>query len=508
MDIESIKRTKDGLDVLDDIYNYAALSFAAIPEEDFERMKWYGLFRRRQTPGYFMMRMRMPNGILSADQIGGLGDIANRFGRGSVDITTRQNIQLRWIRIEDVPAIFDALDAIGISHLQPGMDNIRNVTGCPAAGLDHDEVLDASPIAAAIQNAIIGKKDFSNLPRKFNISISGCRHDCSLSQTHDLGFTPATRRTAQGDEVGFNVRVGGAMGGKSTHLAWDLDVFVQPEQVVDFCLAVLSIFRDEGSRESRLKARLKWLVEARGVERFRTDIEERLGNPLERAGRDEVVDYGGDHIGIREQRQAGLSAVGLVVPVGRATGDDLIEIARVARRYGSGEVRLTNDQNVLIVNVRQDSMAGLLAEPLIQRFTPDPSPMTRRLVSCTGIDYCHYSLIDTKGRAAELAQSLDELVPDAPALRMHWSGCPHACGLHHIADIGFQGARVRIGEEIVDAVDVFLGGHLGKDPRLASKVLEGVPLNELPARLRPVLEMRRDAAPAAALRETASEVGA
>ena len=209
MDIEAIKRAKDGLDVLEDIYRYASEGFEAIPDDDFERLKWYGLFRRKQTPGYFMMRLRMPNGILSAAQMAGIGWIANEFGRGSVDITTRQNLQLRWIRIEDVPAIFARLEALGIRHLQPGMDNIRNVTGCPAAGLDPDEVIDASGLALAIQESIIGRKDYSNLPRKFNISISGCRHDCALSQTHDLGLTPATRDGA----VGFNVRVGGAMGG-------------------------------------------------------------------------------------------------------------------------------------------------------------------------------------------------------------------------------------------------------------------------------------------------------
>jgi len=351
------------------------------------------------------------------------------------------------------------------------------------AGLDPDEVLDASGLALAIQESIIGRKDFSNLPRKFNISISGCRHDCALSQTHDLGLTPATIDGV----VGFSVRVGGAMGGRSTHLSWDLDVFVEPCQVVPLCLAVLSTFRDEGSRENRLQARLKWLVESWGVDRFRAEIERRLGSSLRRAGRDEVWDYGGDHVGVHPQKRSGVSSVGLLVPVGRTTGDDLKEMARLAETYGSGELRLTNDQNVLIVNVRGSALAGLLAEPLVLRYTPHPDAFQRRLVSCTGKDFCHYSLIDTKGRALELAQQLNVLLPEAPSLRMHWSGCPHPCGLHHIADIGFQASRVRIDGEVVDAADVFVGGKLGRDARLATKVMEGVPLSDLAERLLPVV---------------------
>jgi ferredoxin-nitrite reductase len=487
VDIEAIKRAKDGLDVLDDIYRYAREGFAAIPDDDFERFKWYGLFRRKQTPGFFMMRLRMPNGILTSAQLAGIASIANTYGRGSIDITTRQNLQLRWIRIEDVPAIFAALDAIGIRHLQPGMDNIRNVTGCPAAGLDPNEVIDASALALAIQEGVIGRKDFSNLPRKFNISISGCRHDCALSQTHDLGLTPATRDGV----MGFNVRVGGAMGGKSTHLSWDLDVFVEPHEVVALTRTILSIFRDEGSRENRLKARLKWLVEAWGVERFRTEIEARLEMPLRRAGRDEVWDYGGDHLGVHSQRRSDLSYVGLAVPAGRTTADDMIELARLAGCYGSGEVRLTNDQNVLIVNVPDDKLSGLLEEPLLATYSPDPGSFSRRMVSCTGKDFCHFSLIDTKGRATEIAESLQVLYPDETPLRMHWSGCPHACGLHHIADIGLQASRVRIGDEIVDAADVFVGGRLGKHASLATKVMDAVPLTELPQRLAPYIESLR-----------------
>ncbi|HXH22794.1 MAG TPA: ferredoxin--nitrite reductase [Dehalococcoidia bacterium] len=482
--IEEIKRAKDGLDVLPDIYRYARLGFDAVDPDDLERMKWYGLFHRRQTPGFFMMRLRIPNGILTSRQMAALGDIVNRYGRGRADLTTRQNIQLRWVRIEDVPAIFETLREIGVAHLQTGMDNVRNVTGCPIAGLDPEEALDASPLTRAIQEAILGRKEFSNLPRKFNICVTGCRRDCSLSQTHDIGLTPASREGA----LGFNVRVGGAMGGKSTHLSWELDVFVRPEETVEVCRAIVALFRDEGPRDNRQQARLRWLVEAWGVPRFRAAVEERLGRPLARAGRDEVISYGGDHLGVRPQKQAGLCYVGCLVPVGRITGDELREFARLAQTYGDGELRLTQDQNVLLVNVPRARVPALLDEPLLRRFTPFPPSSLRRLVSCTGNDYCHFSLIDTKGRALQIAERLEALLPKDRPLRMHWSGCPHACGQHHIADIGFQAARVRVNGEVVDAADVYIGGRLGNNPRLATKALEGVPLSELPEHLKTLLE--------------------
>jgi ferredoxin-nitrite reductase len=481
--IEEIKQAKDGLDILDDIYRYAKLGFDSIPPEDYERMKWYGLFHRSQTPGFFMMRLRIPNGILTSDQITQLGKIVNHFGRGKADITTRQNIQFRWLRIEDVPAIFDALREVDILHLQSGMDNVRNVTGCPLAGLDPSELLDASRVARAIQDEIIGRKEFSNLPRKFNISVSGCRDDCAMSQIHDIGLTPASRDGSPG----FNVRVGGAMGGKDPRFSLDLDVFVKPEQAPALCREIVALFRDEGLRENRQRARLKWLLQEWGIDRFRRELENRAG-PLTTAGLDEVTSHGGDHVGARKQKQRGTFAVGCLVPVGRVSGDDLIEFGRLATLYGTGEVRLTNDQNVIIVNVPETSLGSLRGEPLLQKYSPDPSTWLRRMVSCTGNDYCHFSLIDTKASAVELARSMERLAPLHASMRVHWSGCPHACGQHHIADIGLHAARVRIGDAIVDAADVYLGGRLGPDARLGTKVLDAVPLTELPARLVGLLE--------------------
>ena len=345
-------------------------------------------------------------------------------------------------------------------------------------------------MAAAIQEAIVGLKDFSNLPRKFNISVSGCPEDCATSQIHDIGLTPAVRDGV----AGFNVCVGGAMGGREPRFATDLDAFVTPEEAPRFCTTILALFRDEGPRDSRLKARLKWLIKEWGIERFRDEVELRFG-PLARAGDDATVSHSGDHIGVQPQRQAGFVSVGLLVPVGRVTGDDFIELARLADDYGSPEVRLTDDQNLLLVNVPEARLECLLGESLLQKYSPEPEKWIRGTVSCTGKDHCHYSLIDTKGWAKQIATTMDALLPMTENLRVNWSGCPHACGQHHTGDVGFQGARVRIGDEIVDAVDVFIGGRAGADARMGEKVLDNVPLTELPERLAFLMKSRSPLAP-------------
>jgi ferredoxin-nitrite reductase len=483
--IEEIKLTKDGLDVLDDILRYARTG-AEIDQDDIERMKWYGVFYRRQTPGFFMLRLRVPNGILTSRQMREIGELSNRFGRGKVDITTRQNIQLRWLRIRDVPQVFESLARVGLEYRQSGMDNVRNITGCPMAGLDPDDLLDASPIARAVQDAIVGRKEFSNLPRKFNVSVSGCRHDCATSQIHDLSLTPALKD----GRAGFNVMVGG-VGGADPDFARDLDVFVEPEQAVALCIAVVELFRDRGNREDRQSGRLRWLCEELGLQHLRDELAARFG-ALERAGESQIIRFAGDHLGVSPQKQPGLNTVGCLVPVGRIQGDDLIEFGRLAETYGSGELRLTNNQNVLIVNVPDERLAPLVAEPILQKYPLEPSSWMRRTVSCTGKDFCHFSQIDTKGSALAFAQHMDELLPQLTPVRVHWSGCVRGCGQHPIGDIGLQAAKLHVGDQFVDAADVFIGGRLGPEPRLASKVLDAVPLDELPQRIAELLKHQRD----------------
>ncbi len=474
--IEAFKAAKDGLDVLADLYRYAALEEPQYEEGDLERLKWYGLFHRRATPGYFMLRMRIPNGILSAEQLAAIGQISNEFGRGQADITTRQNLQLRWIRIQDAPRVLQGLYAVGLTAQQSGMDNVRNVVGCPLAGIHRDELIDASDLTRRLQQAIIGHKGFSNLPRKFNLSITGCPDDCTHAQTHDLSFTPAVR----GGAVGFNVLVGGAMGGKEPMLGVPLDAFTAPGGVVELACAVLSVYRDNGPRAARKRSRLKVLLRDWGVERFRAAVESELGRPLPRAGRAAAPLEGGDHLGISGQRGSDRVCVGLLVPVGRIRGADLIELSRLARVYGEAEIRLTVQQNVLIPHVRPALLPALLDEPLLAKYSPHPSGFLRGLVSCTGMDFCHFSLIDTKGEALKLARALDERYEALERVRIHWSGCPHSCAQQKVADIGLEAARMRLDGGIADAAVIVSGGRLGADAALAEPCAAKTPTADLP----------------------------
>ncbi len=347
--IEAIKAARDGLAVGEDTPRFARLGWEAIDEGDLERLKWWGLFFRRHTPGHFMLRLRIPNGIATAAQLRAVAEIAARCGRGLVDVTTRQQIQLRWLRIADVPAVLARLHEVGLVTLQTGMDNVRNVIGCPVAGLTPGELLDASPVVRAFTAAFVGHRAYTNLPRKFNVTITGCRDNCTHAETQDLALVPATTsRSGGGPVAGFNLLAGGKNGSGGYRIAAPLDVFVRPEEAVEVACAVVGLFRDHGPREARNRARLAFLLEDWGPERFRQALEATLGRPLARAGFDERSGRRADHVGIFRQRQPTLSYVGLLVPVGRMTGDQLGEVARLAETYGAGEVRLSPDQNVIL----------------------------------------------------------------------------------------------------------------------------------------------------------------
>ena len=425
-----------------------------------------------------MLRMRIPGGVLNSEQLSAIGEISNKVGRGQADITSRMNVQLRWITIADAPWVLQRLSAAGLTTQQSGMDNVRNVVSCPLSGLTEDEVIDTRVLAERMQQAIVGGKRFSNLPRKFNLSVTGCREDCSHAQAHDLSFVPAQRD----GEIGFNVLVGGALGGMSPEYAQPLDAFVGVDDAVDLTLAILDVYRDHGLREKRKQSRLKWLLREWGIERFRETVEAQYGEPIARAGRSLTTRHGGDHVGLTPQRNPNLRTVGCLVPVGRITGDDLIEFARLARRYGNSELRLTVQQNVLIPNVPTGRLDALLNEPLLQTYSPTPSAFIRAMVSCTGNDFCAFALIDSKGEALKLAGALEEryeVAADAAPVRIQMSACPHACGQHRAGEIGLLGGRKRIDGEIVDVADVFSGGKLGEEPRFGEVTAPAVQTEHL-----------------------------
>jgi ferredoxin-nitrite reductase len=492
---EEIKNAKHPLDIYPDILRYAAMGpdgWQAITDDDKERLKWFGIFFRKPTPGHFMMRVRLPNGIASAAQVRELAAITRQYGRDVIDVTTRQQVQLRWMTIADVPDILDRLYRAGLTSMQTGMDNSRNVVGCPLTGLTAHELFDASSQVRRYHDLLLSDREHANLPRKFNVTITGCLENCSNTETQDIGLTPATKVVDGELRPGFNVRVGGKMGSGGMVLGTPLDAWIPFEEGGELCSQITLLFARHGPRETRSRARMAFLVQDWGIERFRQELERQIGWPLLAAGQDVRTRHRTDHLGITQQKAPGLYAVGLCVPVGRTGAAQFEELARLAERYGNGEVRFTIEQNAILPGVPDSCLPDLLAEPLLRELRPDPSPAARGTVSCIGVDYCNLALAETKGLAREVVHHLEAtLLADVsrangsrlrtPAvISMNWSGCPAACGNHQAADIGFLGGKARVGGEVVETFDIFVDGRTGTDPRPGIKVLEKIPAPEIP----------------------------
>ncbi|BAZ05278.1 ferredoxin--nitrite reductase [Calothrix sp. NIES-3974] len=491
---EKFKAEKDGLAVKAEIEKFAIMGWDAIDTTDRDhRLKWLGVFFRPVTPGKFMMRLRTPNGIMTATQMYVLADILKRYGDdASADITTRQNIQLRGIRIEDLPEIFNRFRAVGLTSVQSGMDNVRNITGDPVAGLDADELYDTRELVQQIQDMITnfgeGNSEFTNLPRKFNIAITGGRDNSVHAEINDLAFVPAFQTLAEGEKFGFNVLVGGFFSAKRCEAAVPLNAWVTPEEVVAVCRAVLEVYRDNGLRANRQKSRLMWLIDEWGIDQFRAAVENKLGYKFVSAAPHDEIDWEKrDHIGVSKQKQPGLNYVGMHVPVGRLQAEDMSQIARLAEVYGSGEIRFTVEQNIIIPNIPDGNLVSFLAEKLLEKFTINPGRLTRSLVSCTGAQFCNFALIETKNRAVELIKSLEAELDITQPVRIHWTGCPNSCGQPQVADIGLMGTKARKNGKAVEGVDIYMGGKVGKDAKLGTCITKGVPCEDLQPVLRDLL---------------------
>ena len=477
--VELIKAEKDGLKIKNEIHRFAKEGWESISEEDIQRLKWYGLFLRNPTPGFFMLRVRIPNGFSFSHQVRVLACIAEIYGNGVIDITTRQQVQLRNLKIESIPRVFDLLDEVGLTTSQTGMDNVRNIMGCPVSGLNPKEKVDSYSLVKALNEHIIGNSEFSNLPRKFNITLSGCPDDCVHAETQDLALVPAIEEMGGRTNYGFNVLVGGKLGSGGYRIATPLDVFLCPEEVVEVCSALILLYRDHGSRGVRSKNRLAFLIEDWGEEKFRSALEERVGRSLTPAGADLRKNEKSEHIGAYRQKQSLMNYVGLKVPVGRIKADQLKSIAHLAEKYGNEEVRFSHSNSIVIPNVSDQTLGDLLEEELVKEFTYHPSSILKGLVSCVGSDYCNLAAIETKSMAMKVAMQLESKIPNTAPINMHWSGCPAACGNHLVADIGLLGKKMRRGSEVIEAVDIFMGGRSGIDAKLAVKVMEDVPCDEL-----------------------------
>ncbi|WP_199294780.1 MULTISPECIES: ferredoxin--nitrite reductase [unclassified Trichocoleus] len=492
---ERIKSEKDGLVLKQELDYLAEIGWEAMEEADRDyRLRVLGLFYRTVTPGKFMLRMRLANGILSAYQMRVLAEIVQHYGdEGNADITTRQNIQLRQIRLEDVPDIYRKLEQAGLTSVQSGVDNVRNITGSPLAGIDPDELIDTRGLCRMVQDMITnmgkGNPEFTNLPRKFNIAIAGCRDNSVHAELNDIGFIPAYKN----DTIGFNVIVGGMFSPKRYEASVPMNAWVPPQDVVALSRAILEVYRDHGLRANRQKSRLMYLIDKWGIEKFREEIEKRFGEvggtlPLQSAAeKDEFLWEKKDYIGVYKQKQPGLNFVGLHIPVGRMYAQDMFDLARIAEVYGSGEIRFTVEQNLIIPNIPDTRMEAFLKEPILERFSVNPENLMRGLVSCTGSQFCGFALIETKNRALAFVKALEAELTLPQPIRIHWTGCPNSCGQPQVADIGLMGTKGRKNGKVVEAVDIWMGGKVGYEAELGSRVMKSIPCDDLKPVLRDLL---------------------
>ena len=482
--MERLKRAKNPWEAFDEVRTFAREGRSSvIPEWAGAYFKWWGIYTQGDGVGatggkggeglasdWFMMRIGIPNGIVTQHQLRTIGEITKKHARNLADITVRQNIQLHWLSIESLPEVVDALDAIGLSPKGACGDVVRNVTGCPLAGVAADELIDASPIARGIAHELTANPDFYNLPRKFKISATGCPSWCTYPEINDIALTAVERD----GEVGYSLRVGGGLSNEP-HLAVRLDAFVRPDQAIDVARRIAEIFRDQqGLRESRDRARLKYLFMREGwtPESFLDELHRRLGYGLDPAVPENVPDdILRDHTGIHPQREPGLAYVGASVLRGRMSGEQLVAAAELAEKFGSGSLRATVSQNLVFVDVPY-AKTGELAKELGQMgLHVEASQFWRGAVACTGTEFCKLAITETKGFTRWLVDELEERLPQFDQqLKLHVTGCPNGCGQHWIADIGLEGKKIKYEGKLTDAFYFCLGGAVGEFAGVARPV--------------------------------------
>jgi ferredoxin-nitrite reductase len=464
------KLEKDGLEILNDIEKYAKEGFHSIPKEDWSHFKWAGMYLQKpKEDGYFMMRVNIPSGILSYEQAEVLAGIAKDYGRDVVDVTTRQAVQFHWLEIEQIPDIYKRLDSVGLSSIGACGDITRTIVGNPLAGIDPNELFDTSELVNDVYRFFQRNLEFSNLPRKYKMSISSNIHNASNSEINCLSFTPAIKEINGETVIGFHIKVGGGLSAKP-YLAQELDVFVRPEQVKEVAIAITTIYRDHGYRQKRHRARLKFLIADWGVDKFREALVEKVGELPTRGENPEKVWNAGYFYGVHEQKQKGLSYVGLSIPVGRLQADELSELARISKQYGNGEIRTCNSQNIVIPNIPNAQVQTMLEEEIFETFTSEPRNFIGYSVSCTGIEYCNLALVETKERMRRVASYLDEQITLDVPVRIHMVGCPNSCGQRQIADIGLQGVLMKTSAGMVEAFEIYVGGTLGEGATFNEKL--------------------------------------
>lgn len=485
---EFMKQAKDGLDVWPDIERYSSEGFAAIDKEDMARFRWYGIYQQRPKEGHFMMRMKNPGGAVTAEQFEEISKIAKEFGGGFADVTTRQDIQYHWLTIETIPVVIKRLRTVGITTTGACGDTARNVTCCPVAGVDAHEVFDATPEMLEVTKVFVGNKAFSNLPRKFKLSVTGCPIHCSQPDINCVGLIGAERKINGKTEQGYYVQVGGGLS-SDPFMAQRLGIFVSRQDAALVCQGVASVYRDFGCRTNRRRARLKFLVAQWGPDRFREELEKACGKKFDRFEEPPapVIKYR-DHVGIHPQKQKGLNYVGLSILVGRFSAEQGIEIARLSKKYGNGQIRFTNNQNIIILNVPDENVNPLVKELDSAGLAIEGSVFQRGSVTCTGKEFCNLAITETKARSKWIMTELEKLLPEfKEPIRIHMSGCTNTCSQPQIGDIGFIGTLTKHENERVEGFNILLGGGLGHDRKFGRVVKKAVPAVIIPQQIRNLL---------------------
>jgi len=508
---EKVKLTNDPANVWTEVTEYAAairsgtIDWKDIASDDMDiRVKYAGMFHRKKaTPGKFMMRLRVPNGILNSQQLRYFADAVEPYGPelGVVDITTRANIQLRGMPLEDAADIFKHLPTIGLTCAMSGLDNLRNMVGSPIAGIDPYEIYDTRALTKSIDDWYtgngLGNPEWCNMPRKFNIAISGSRDDFAHTHINDIGLIPIHH--SRTNQLGFNVVLGGYFSIKRIAGAIPMDCWIPEDEALDFCRAVLTLFRDFGSRKDRQKARLMWLIEEMGMDKFRQEVFALMSsyrgammiNTQFEPAQQYTSEWTQGHrslLGVHPQKQDNLNFIGVHIPVGRLSVSECRILADLADKYSDGEVRLTVEQNAIFPNIHTNQVSSFTEEPVFHedgsRLSIYPGQISGQVVSCTGSQFCPLALVETKLTIDALTRKLDELVTIPNPVRIHMTGCPNSCGQVQLADIGLMGAPAKKMNaegvmKAVPGVNVFVGGKIGEDAMLAEKpMMTGIPLTE------------------------------
>ncbi|MHB8380728.1 MAG: nitrite/sulfite reductase [Candidatus Binataceae bacterium] len=470
--VERLKCEMFPTELADNWQRLVDTSYEALPEEDIVRLQWFGMYHDKPKIGTFMMRVKIPSGILSPAGLRMIGEISEQYGRDQGELTTRQNIQLHYITLDKFPEILERLTSAGLTTMGGCGDVVRNITGCPVAGVDHEELFDVTGLVAEAASFFYGNRDYSDLPRKHKITISACRYQCNAPEINCVALVA----TIKDGREGFAVRVGGGQS-STPRLSRHLGVFITREQAMPVMRAIIDTWRlTTEYRISRVKARLKFMIDDYGTEEFRKLVQSRLDFPLEDLAEMPLADAESDHMGVHEQKVSGLCYAGFPVYLGTMTGKQMREVAEVAAEIG-GDIRLTRRQNFILTGIPKDRLEEVAARIGAIGFPLDANGLYASSIGCIGDPHCNYAVTPTKTKLATIIERLvTDFGNDVAGLKLNLDGCPHACAQHWTGDIGLQGTTARgPNGEPLEAFDIILRGGLGRDAAIGKPLLRRVP---------------------------------